>query len=139
MDFWGPRMWKLMHQVSYCYSDNPDEELKKVFGFFYLTIIPKIIPCNKCRRHYLVNLQTFPPRLKNKRKLTRWVVDVHNEVNKSKAKPVVSYEFAEQLYRDQSFPTEIKQLTLYFQKRVAYRKLSITTFQNYCQFIKRLA
>ena len=33
MDFWGPRMWKLMHQVSYCYSDNPDEEFaKKNYG-----------------------------------------------------------------------------------------------------------
>ena len=138
MDFWGPRMWKLMHAASYAYPENPTPEISQIFKYFYLKIIPNILPCPKCRRHYINNLQTFPPRLKNRRKLTRWMVDIHNEVNKEKQRPRISYEFAEQLYRDKEFKQEIQQLTLYLQKRVKYRRLSIPIFQNYCNFIRRL-
>ena len=58
--------------------------------FFYS--LQKVIPCPKCRRHYSENLKKIPIRLQSRDDLIRWLIDIHNAVNKSTNKPTMSYE-----------------------------------------------
>lgn len=138
IDFWGPRVWRLMHLASYYYSDHPNQEQLQIFKFFYTVIIPNIIPCPKCQRHYLKNLQELPVRLKNRHKLIRWVVDIHNRVNTLKSKPLISYETSDKFYRDKNFEDDIKSLNKYFRKRMVNRRLSPAMYNNYVIFVRQI-
>ena len=138
MNFWGPRIWKVMHIASYHYSDNPTIEQKRIFNYFYQTVIPLILPCRMCSRHYLKNLQDCPIRLKNRHKLIRWVVDIHNIVNKKKGFASVSYDQSDKLYRDKLFVEDIQQLVTYLQKRVKNRRLNLAVFNNFIKFVNQI-
>ena len=83
MNYWGPKIWKVIHLSTYRYSDHPSQEQQKIFRYFYHSVIPAILPCPKCRKHWIQNLQFQPVRLKNRHKLKRWAVDIHNRINQS--------------------------------------------------------
>ena len=95
-EIWGRDGWKFMHYVSLGYPENPSPSQKEEYKNFYYSI-RHVLPCKKCAKHYAENLQKFPLTneiLSNKEKLINWVIDIHNEVNKSKNKPVLDYDQA---------------------------------------------
>ena len=51
-----------------------------------------LIPCPVCRTHYASHLQAFPisPHLDRRVDLFRWTVTLHNAVNKSIGKPILT-------------------------------------------------
>ena len=135
MNYWGPIIWKVIHLSTYRYSDSPSEEQQKIYRYFYHSVVPAILPCPKCRKHWIQNLQFQPVRLKNRHKLKRWAVDIHNRVNHSLKKKIYSYEESENIYQYCDFSTEFKILIEYLQKRVRNGRLSITMFQYFTRFI----
>ena len=48
------------------------------------------------------NLKKYPldPSLESKTLLTKWLIDIHNEVNKKNGKRIYSYEEVEKIYKD---------------------------------------
>lgn len=77
--FWGPPGWKLLHLVTFTY--DPKSQKLKMRKF--LQSLPFILPCKFCRASltdYYTKLP-YTPALSSRAKLTKWMYDIHNEVN----------------------------------------------------------
>jgi len=98
-EIWGPSGWTFLHTITLNYPDNPTEEEKMNHKDFFNNI-KNVIPCPKCREHYKENLQKYPldDVLESKEKLVKWLIDIHNEVNKSNNKKIYSYDEVIQKY-----------------------------------------
>lgn len=83
-EVFGPAFWKTLHLT--CASATTPEKLKAAKQLIYLYKV--IIPCEKCRRHYIVNLQSFPPDLymANNVYLFYWSWKMHDMVNEQTGK-----------------------------------------------------
>lgn len=94
---WGPVYWKMFHYITLSYPINPTQmHIDKIKNFF-CDIVPIILPCFKCRKHYQQNLELNPLTdeiLEIKFKLVIWLLDMHNYVNKQLDKNEISYEDA---------------------------------------------
>lgn len=91
--FWGPKAWIFLHSVTMHYPKNPSEQDKQMYFNFFKSL-EKVLPCEKCAYNYAQNLQKLPlePALENRDTLMRWLIGVHNEVNKEAGKPTFTYD-----------------------------------------------
>lgn len=100
---WGPAAWKFLHTATFAYG-GPDgiashEEQAAAKNLF--ESLRLMLPCKDCCSHYCGALQKRPLTshvLKNRDNLSRWLVDLHNDVNERLGKPIVSFEEAVGLY-----------------------------------------
>ncbi|KAJ1626607.1 ERV/ALR sulfhydryl oxidase domain-containing protein, partial [Pavlovales sp. CCMP2436] len=92
-DDWGPRFWSVMHSVAFWYDDEPTPAKQKAAYDFYVSLT-QLLPCNGCREHYAQLLQTYPVdvAVASRMALLQWTVDIHNLVNESIGKEVLSLE-----------------------------------------------
>lgn len=90
---WGGKVWDVVHIITLGYPEYPTEEDKKnYYKFFYE--LQFVLPCEKCRNHYTQNLIDHPLTneiLSNKSEFVKWGIDLHNIVNKSTGKKVLTY------------------------------------------------
>jgi len=88
---WGPHLWYVMHIISFEYPQQPSEYDKRIYHDFY-TSLKDVIPCQDCRKHYREFITRYPisPHLDTRSSLIKWVIQVHNFVNKSLGKPELS-------------------------------------------------
>lgn len=96
-EIWGPFAWIFLHSITLDYPDEPTVEDKKNIRDFF-TLAGKVLPCDICRGHYQENLKKHPLTeqvLSSRFDLVKWLVDLHNEVNKATKKKVLSYKEAE--------------------------------------------
>ena len=95
-EIWGPKAWFFLDTIILAYPDIPTKEDMNIYKNFY-TNLNKILPCIKCSKHYLENLQKYPLTdyiLSSKYKLIRWWLKMHNIVRiKSNKKPIELNEF----------------------------------------------
>ena len=98
-DIWGPHGWKFIHYVSIGYPNNPTENDKLNYKNFYHSL-QYILPCEKCQMNYRKNILENPidNSLQNREALMKWVIDIHNKVNKDTGKEELEYEEAISLY-----------------------------------------
>lgn len=95
-DVWGPHAWKFLHFVSLGYPDYPTNEDKHKYKSFFL-LLQNVLPCSVCREHYKENYDKLPLTdniLSSRDNLIKWVIDLHNIVNKMKNKPVIDHQTA---------------------------------------------
>ena len=80
--FWGPSGWKLLHLIAYDYPSEPTFEDKQVYGIFYNNL-KYVLPCKYCRQSLTGYIEELPIEgyLDSKRKLTKWIYEIHNKVN----------------------------------------------------------
>ena len=90
-NIWGPPAWLFLHSITFNFPHNPTANDRQNYNNFFYSL-QKVIPCPKCRRHYSENLKKIPIRLQSRDDLIRWLIDIHNAVNKSTNKPTMSYE-----------------------------------------------
>lgn len=84
----GPYFWGTLHLA--CLGGIEPGALRALIALF-----PAILPCPMCGAHFMRVLKENPvPHTTDPNELFRWSVDVHNVVNKSLEKPVVTYEDA---------------------------------------------
>lgn len=102
---WGPHGWKFMHYVSLGYPDKPSESDKMNYKQFYYSL-QNILPCEKCAQNYMKNITENPidNHLANRDSLVKWVIDIHNQVNKELGKKEYDYNEASQLYVTEDKP-----------------------------------
>jgi len=93
---WGPHAWFFLHAVTLAYPNNPTyEEKENMLNFF--NNLGNILPCDKCKIHFYTNIKKYKLTddiLSSKKSLVKWLIDIHNEVNKMTNKKVVSYDDA---------------------------------------------
>lgn len=94
---WGPPAWLFLHSITFNYPDKPSQNDKKYYSIFFDSL-KNVIPCPICRKHYSDNLIKIPIRLDSRDELIRWLIDIHNSVNKSNHKPTLSYESVYEKY-----------------------------------------
>ena len=95
-NIWGPHLWKALHMISVGYPDEPNEEQKKNYKTFFENFY-QVLPCSICSNNYKKNLKELPitnDTMKNQQNLVKWVIDIHNIVNKELKKPIIEYDDA---------------------------------------------
>lgn len=100
---WGPSMWSIIHLVCLQAPANIDANVRNSYYMFF-TMMPYILPCDKCREHWLTHIQKHPidDALDTRDELFRWSVNMHNVVNRSLGKPEISHEAALEHWTDVS-------------------------------------
>ena len=99
---WGPFSWKFIHYITIGYPEQPTEQNKKdIYNF--LTSMGRLLPCEKCRYNFSQHLIKFPLSdeiTSSRTRLINWLINIHNEVNISTNKPILTYDQASSLYTD---------------------------------------
>ncbi len=99
-DIWGPPFWETLHFVSFSYPLQPtSDDIRSYFAYY--NSIGNVLPCPLCRAHLKTHIKKHPIEyaLANGRPgLVRWVIDIHNEVNKSLNKEEMTYDEVIELY-----------------------------------------
>lgn len=91
-NIWGPPAWTFLHTVTYNYPENPTEDDKRNFYNFFMNL-QHVLPCEKCKGHYKQNIKKYDLKnnLDSRQELVKWLIDLHNDINKDNGKPVWSY------------------------------------------------
>ena len=86
---WGPSTWFFLHSITINYPYNPTETEKKNVAEFFNNLYTQL-PCEKCKNHYKQLLRESPIESNNgdKPTLFKWLVYIHNKVNKSLGKKI---------------------------------------------------
>ena len=102
---WGPYGWKFMHYVSLGYPESPSENDKRDYKAFF-TSLQNILPCEKCQVNYQKNIYDHPidNALDNRNSLVKWIIDIHNRVNKELGKNELGNEESVKLYLTEDKP-----------------------------------
>ena len=99
-EIWGESFWNTIHYIAINYPNNPTAEDKKNVKIFFVNL-SNLLPCEKCRHHYKLNLIKYPLSdkiLSSKMNLFRWTNELHNEVNVMNGKNKISLEEAHTYY-----------------------------------------
>ena len=101
-EFWGSSGWKFLHSITFQYPVKPTVDDKAHYKEFFNSL-KYTLPCQKCAYHYSKHLRKYPIdiALKSKDDLVKWLIDVHNEVNKSLGKREYSYQEVIDIYTDE--------------------------------------
>jgi len=97
---WGPSFWRSLHYITFGYPENPTET-DKTNAYNLFVSLQYVLPCEKCRVNFgqqLINSPLTTDVLSSKNKLITWLINIHNEVNRSLGKPILSEEGALKLY-----------------------------------------
>ena len=96
---WGPHGWKFLHYVSLGAPDKLNIEEANHYRNFYESL-QYILPCKSCAKNYAKNIKDHPIQghLETRDQLVRWVIEIHNRVNRELGKREYSVEEALPLY-----------------------------------------
>tara|TARA_A100001015_G_C14841996_1_gene652859 strand:+ start:475 stop:903 length:429 start_codon:yes stop_codon:yes gene_type:complete len=92
-DVWGPPAWIFLHSITLVYPHNPNIHDKQHYYDFFDNL-KNVLPCEICKHHYKNHLQKYPlmDSLNSKVDLIKWLIKVHNEINKTKGKREWTYD-----------------------------------------------
>lgn len=101
-EFWGASGWKFLHSITFQYPLKPSVNDKAHYKEFFNSL-KYTLPCEKCSYHYMNHLRKYPidGALESRDQLVRWLINVHNEVNKSLGKREYKYEEVIDIYKDE--------------------------------------
>jgi len=92
-NIWGPKAWVFLHTITFNYPNNPSNSDKKNYKNFFESL-QFILPCKICKEHYINHIKDNPidNYLDTKENLVKWLIIIHNEVNKILNKPILNYK-----------------------------------------------
>lgn len=95
-EIWGKYGWNFLHLVTMGYPEYPTQQDKEnYYNYFYY--LQFVLPCSKCRKNMSDHLKKIPLTneiLSSRTNLVNWGIDLHNIVNYSIGKPVLTYDEA---------------------------------------------
>lgn len=97
---WGPSTWEVMHTITFSYPEDPSPEQQQEAISLFMSMA-KMLPCDTCAAHFEQAItETLPIQnhVDSRDSLSRWLVEVHNLVNRRLGKPELSYEEAKEIY-----------------------------------------
>ena len=92
-NYWGPYFWHIIHTISKNYPLKPNS-IDKFKAKQLINLIAYVIPCLKCRQHYITNITKHKPNFDNPYNFFKWTVKIHNLVNKSTKKQIINLNTA---------------------------------------------
>ncbi|XP_043263985.1 FAD-linked sulfhydryl oxidase ALR isoform X1 [Colletes gigas] len=95
----GSRTWSFLHTMAAYYPDHPNEEQQSDITKFFYTF-SKFYPCYVCAQDLQEQLKHYPPQTDSQKKLSRWLCNIHNEINRKLGKPKFDCNFVDQRWRD---------------------------------------
>jgi len=92
---WGPQAWSLLHCLAGSLPAHVPAQTQRRLETLVASL-PEMLPCGQCGRDLQTHLAQHPtaPHLETREGAVRWMIDLHNLVNKEAGKPVLSYEDA---------------------------------------------
>jgi len=99
-EHWGKPFWNVLHSVTFTYPQQPSDEDKERVRIFF-KIMPYYLPCSICGVHFVKEMADNPLTdtvVASMDSLSRWLVDVHNSVNKRLKKPELAYDTIKKFY-----------------------------------------
>lgn len=88
---WGPNGWNFIMACAFAYPTKPSDSDRSGMRLF-LESLSNVLPCRKCRVHYVNNLKTLEgSALESRQALLMWINTIRNKINVDEGKPVVSY------------------------------------------------
>ena len=95
---WGPSGWKFLHSVTFAYPEQPTLVDKQRYLRFFKSLA-YVLPCPSCRKEFaIVSRNLTISKLESQETLSRWLVAVHNSINKRLGKKVVPYNTVKRMY-----------------------------------------
>lgn len=95
----GSKTWAFLHTMAAYYPDTPNEQQKKdMRNFFHL--FSKFYPCVPCAEDLQEQLKVLPPETGSQKKLSQWLCNIHNEVNKKLGKPEFDCKLVDERWKD---------------------------------------
>jgi hypothetical protein len=101
LEIWGTRSWIFLHCVTFGYPTNPTNKDKNDYNIFFNTL-QYVLPSKESKENYTILLKKMPLTddvLSSREKLTNWMNNMHNYVNKSNNKSVMSHNDTTNKYR----------------------------------------
>lgn len=95
----GSSTWGFLHTMAAYYPDNPTDEQKIEMKSFFRTF-SKFYPCPTCAEDLREQLKEKPPEVESQTKLSKWLCEVHNNVNKKIGKPEFDCKLVNQRWKD---------------------------------------
>lgn len=98
---WGPHAWFFLHTMAFAYPYKPRHDQQHTMKQFLLHL-GGTLPCQACQQHYQQHLQkrSLDAAVLSKDNLFKWMVDIHNDVNRQLGKPEMSLDNAYKKYRE---------------------------------------
>ena len=100
VNFHGPSTWKSLHSMAFNYGTDPEkpspEERKAALDLF--GSLKYMLPCGACQKHYEAYLAKHPIDTSSRAALSRWVYDLHSDVNLRRGAPNLSWPEVVQMY-----------------------------------------
>ena len=94
---WGPSTWYLFHCLSLSFRI---EKKQKYMAFFRLA--RSIIPCETCKLHFIRSLNRnrngINYNCSNREKMFKWLIKLHNNVNRMNNKRILTQEQVLKIY-----------------------------------------
>ena len=95
-EIWGPHAWIFLHSITLEYPEEPSL-IDKENMIMFINSLGNVLPCSKCRDNFKTHLKKYPlsdQALSSRKNLVKWLIDIHNCVNKIKKCNELSYEEA---------------------------------------------
>jgi len=95
----GRATWTFLHTMAAYYPDQPTQaEQANATGFLHA--FSKLYPCSYCAKHLQQELKTNAPRVGSRVDFSKWMCDIHNEVNVRLGKPIFDCSRVDERWKD---------------------------------------
>lgn len=131
--YWGPLCWKMLHTISYSSKNIINRESQQEYYNFFVVVLPKIIPCEKCQQHWKENISNtkYLPKINNRNAMINWLINVHNNINYNHKKRIFSRKEVDKMYINKNHNQDIYKFLLYIRKLVQFKQIE-QEYYNLC-------
>lgn len=99
---WSRPVWHAMHSLTFTYPESEPSVIQKHSMRAYIAATADVLPCKMCREHFSARIADtatdWDTVLESRETLSKWLVNLHNSVNREKGKPIMTYSDAKAKY-----------------------------------------
>ena len=82
----GSSTWTFLHSMSVYFPETPSQKQQQDMQQF-MNLFSEFYPCKPCAENLKDHIAHHPPETKSREEFSRWMCELHNEVNERLGKP----------------------------------------------------